>query len=360
MQMAVSRSGRRPRALHYLISYPDNTTLEATMFCWSCGSQIPDDAKFCTNCGQLQRAIKRQPSSAAKIENWMRLAKTAQLSGNYSQAYNYYSKVLESDGTNHAAWLGKGICAGWKSTYSSIRFQELFACALKAAELVPLDQSMNYKSLAGLEMKKIVDSLLQGAHKSFQSRITYHTHALLLERTFALSPYYWLAYALDPDPMILKAMIAVLANTLMCTYTSSSGKDKIDLSDHGYSRVKNIIKDAEKEIRRVEPSFRARIPAHDKDGSCYIATAVYRSYDAPEVVVLRAFRDRVLSRHLIGRVLISAYYQFSPWLVVTFYGSRFVRHSTMLILDVAVREIRPKLLFAEVDIEHTEVPGPSL
>lgn len=49
-----------------------------------------------------------------------------------------------------------------------------------------------------------------------------------------------------------------------------------------------------------------------KVSRCYIATAVYGSYDAPEVIVLRRFRDEVLSKSLLGRAFIRTYYAISP------------------------------------------------
>jgi len=45
---------------------------------------------------------------------------------------------------------------------------------------------------------------------------------------------------------------------------------------------------------------------------CYIATAVYNSYDAPEVLSLRRFRDEILSTSILGRLFIKLYYFFSP------------------------------------------------
>lgn len=48
---------------------------------------------------------------------------------------------------------------------------------------------------------------------------------------------------------------------------------------------------------------------------CYIATAVYGSYDCPNVWVLRRFRDIFLSKSLFGRLLISIYYKTSPTLI---------------------------------------------
>ena len=47
-------------------------------------------------------------------------------------------------------------------------------------------------------------------------------------------------------------------------------------------------------------------------GGCYIATAVYGSYEAPEVLILRQFRDEHLQQSTLGRAFIKAYYAVSP------------------------------------------------
>lgn len=44
-----------------------------------------------------------------------------------------------------------------------------------------------------------------------------------------------------------------------------------------------------------------------KKEGCYIATAVYGSYDSPEVLELRKFRDATLRRSALGRCFIRTY-----------------------------------------------------
>ena len=51
-----------------------------------------------------------------------------------------------------------------------------------------------------------------------------------------------------------------------------------------------------------------------KEG-CYIATCIYGSYDCPEVLVLRRFRDNELSQSYLGRIFIHVYYTLSPHIV---------------------------------------------
>ena len=54
------------------------------------------------------------------------------------------------------------------------------------------------------------------------------------------------------------------------------------------------------------------------DQGCYVATAVYGSYDCPEVWTLRRFRDNVLAKTWYGRLFIRLYYAVSPTAVKLF------------------------------------------
>ena len=54
------------------------------------------------------------------------------------------------------------------------------------------------------------------------------------------------------------------------------------------------------------------------EGGCYIATAVYGSYDCPQVWTLRRYRDYTLAKTWYGRAFIRTYYTISPTLVKWF------------------------------------------
>lgn len=53
-------------------------------------------------------------------------------------------------------------------------------------------------------------------------------------------------------------------------------------------------------------------------GGCYVATAVYGSYDCPQVWTLRRYRDNTLAETWYGRLFIKTYYAISPTLVKWF------------------------------------------
>lgn len=74
-------------------------------------------------------------------------------------------------------------------------------------------------------------------------------------------------------------------------------------------------------------------------GGCYIATAVYGSYDAPAVLVLRRFRDQRLLRTMLGRVIVRAYYTISPRLAHHFVSARWLNKKTRWLLDRIVAHL---------------------
>ena len=75
---------------------------------------------------------------------------------------------------------------------------------------------------------------------------------------------------------------------------------------------------------------------------CYIATAVYGSYSAPQVYTLRKFRDRVLLNSIPGRLFVRCYYRFGPWYIRRFGNLKRVNGWIRAILDRIVERLEQK------------------
>lgn len=78
---------------------------------------------------------------------------------------------------------------------------------------------------------------------------------------------------------------------------------------------------------KYNPSFRCSKPLTDGNsasgsGGCYVATAVYGSYDCPQVWTLRRFRDYKLAKSWFGRCFIRFYYATSPTFVRLFKNTK--------------------------------------
>lgn len=77
-------------------------------------------------------------------------------------------------------------------------------------------------------------------------------------------------------------------------------------------------------------------------GGYYVATAVYGSYDCPEVWTLRRFRDRALAKTRCGRILIRTYYEISPTLVKWCGNAKWFKKMWKTPLDKLVQALRDK------------------
>ena len=96
---------------------------------------------------------------------------------------------------------------------------------------------------------------------------------------------------------------------------------------------------------KYEPSFRCSKPlvgsnkGNGTDG-CYVATAVYGSYDCPQVWTLRRFRDFSLKRSFGGRLFVRFYYAVSPTLVKLFGKTKWFNVSCKRVLDRFVSKLQ--------------------
>lgn len=77
-------------------------------------------------------------------------------------------------------------------------------------------------------------------------------------------------------------------------------------------------------------------------GGCYVATAIYGSYDCPEVWTLRRFRDYQLAESVLGRLFIKTYYLVSPQLVKWFGKTEWFSNIFKPVLNKLVCKLKEK------------------
>ena len=98
-----------------------------------------------------------------------------------------------------------------------------------------------------------------------------------------------------------------------------------------------------KKIQEIEPDYTfsktiSNSSSHNI-GGCYVATAVYGSYDCPEVWTLRRFRDYTLAENLYGRAFIRTYYAISPAIVKWFGNTTWFKNMWKPVLDCMVERL---------------------
>lgn len=94
-------------------------------------------------------------------------------------------------------------------------------------------------------------------------------------------------------------------------------------------------------------NFKSRHPNCEVIGysGCFIATACYGSYNSPEVLILRKFRDEQLSKSFAGRGIIELYYSISPPLAAFLYTRKKLRQFVKkYIINPIIRKIKNEQL----------------
>lgn len=78
-------------------------------------------------------------------------------------------------------------------------------------------------------------------------------------------------------------------------------------------------------------------------GGCFIATAAFGSYYAPEVILLQKFRDRILLASEPGRLFVQFYYRVSPPIADFISQDDLLRRATRLSLKPLIFSIQHRL-----------------
>lgn len=152
-----------------------------------------------------------------------------------------------------------------------------------------------------------------------------------------------------------ETQITILENKLIilqelvkcCSYTkeylnggSSYWRVEYTLTEEGKQKILDLIMQAHEKIKELNPDYIIpdRNSIKTKQG-CYIATAVYGSYDCPQVWTLRRYRDNVLDMHWYGRLFIKTYYKISPKFVKMFGKTKWFNNIFKRKLDKMVNKL---------------------
>lgn len=77
----------------------------------------------------------------------------------------------------------------------------------------------------------------------------------------------------------------------------------------------------------------------ENSSGCYIATMAYGSYEHPQVLKLRKFRDDILLGSYVGNLLVKFYYYLSPKLVLILKNNTTINKGIRKLLDKLIKTI---------------------
>ncbi|MDR1201822.1 MAG: zinc ribbon domain-containing protein [Tannerellaceae bacterium] len=360
--------------------------------CPNCGASIQLDNErqdgFCSYCGskiKVQEAISLiKLDKGDELENYLHLAENALNGQNADETYLYASKALEINTKNVKAWLYKMYALDSLGTLEDLRVDEIINCGYQAIELSNDDKIQNDVYWFFLNKAVAILNLCHQLISDTQEIQSVYNSNLFITRS-SINPFskehIQATYNYDaPFVDMIDTNVTVFMVNLKCavpvdvinnntdyiacvnqiangfiSYTESL-KQRCNIygsyfPDSAIEARKNILLILKEGLPQEQAQKVSEEQIHNKttsSGGCYIATAVYGSYEADEVLVLRQYRDLILSKTFLGKLFIKVYYYFSPSIANKLKADSFVNHFIKKLLDKWVSHLR--IRFNEIKI----------
>lgn len=285
-----------------------------------------------------------------KLENLYTLARRAVQGGDWASAHAYYKSILPEDPNSWEA-VFFAVCAQREGkvtdlTSYGIRMMNSIPQALELIKKnVPESQQYDAVKCVADCSKNYSSWMAENAEDRLQYNFrnnstgdsprwvdTLHVAADILYTVGTYTLFYFSAADDRYEKLITTSLESGM--NLLNQYVLSSGYLI------GYSKTKT--KDKIQKYADKIKSYNASYQAPSASSGCYIATAVYGSYDCPQVWTLRRFRDDTLASSCLGRLFIRTYYAISPTLVKWFGDTPWFQTFWRTGLDKMIRHLQEK------------------
>lgn len=272
-----------------------------------------------------------------KLQNIIKLCETAIAANNAQEALLYANQILELDSTNTVGWVYKMKATYATATLGDLKCREIIAYGGRAIESSPtpefsieifvffltaclnhlkfgMEQLQNTESIKALYDAEILLNSSKATEKTLNADQV--CNMILTQKDEILSLRFHVPNAMitnNPDLAHLTGEIAkqwVYFQNAINERFNVYGAYMNDATLAEYRRLLNNIKEGLPQEKMNEISTESM--NNEQKSGCYIATVVYGSYSAPQVIVLRHFRDYYLRKYYFGRSFIKLYYFLSP------------------------------------------------
>lgn len=263
-----------------------------------------------------------------ELQKTLELAEISFEGENYQDSYKKYTEAVELDMSNVKGWIGKALSSAHLADPNGNKFKEASVCLKKAVEL-EIDESQKETIASHIVLStnsfiekilKIVDAaIIESEKKPMATGELYAVRniGLLADRMGAfINQWDNFKLAIDfsktafdyKDDLEESKKVLTLIDNIYEKSTANNAKPKF------LGELANYRSEITTKIKEFDPNYSIPAPKNNDGGGCFIATAVYGDYNAPEVIELRDFRDSYLSKYHLGKEFIKFYYQFSPFL----------------------------------------------
>ena len=336
--------------------------------CQSCGTKYSvEEAKKMMVEGTVDIKGTVKVDTSDELKNLYEIARRAKDSNNSDNAAKYYEQILMKDPNS------------WEANFYTIYFQSM-SCRIGEIYSVEVNLVNNYEPILALvkstlpeeEQAKVLEEIYLRisiiADIFFNSAVNYFKNAdveiryelrgetcdRVLYSFFLL--YYLAAYINETfshkyEQIAVKCLedgVKIHTEFLQIDQLMVPKEENLEIINDKIEEILKVNPDYKKtqylidlEKESEEPTIVNNV-SNSTSGGCYVATAVYGSYDCPEVWTLRRFRDNTLAETWYGMGFITIYYAISPTLVKWFGNTTWFKTLWRKPLDKLVNALNRK------------------
>ena len=351
--------------------------------CPQCGAQIELannlEKGFCSFCGTeiiIKDVVKKvKIVNNPTFDNYIKLGDRAYDDKDYGKAQDNYKQALAINPDDWKATYREGICTARESNLASFNLDKAVISSKNALKILE-EMKISDEELAKHKVQMAHDLIglcidffnfafnhysefwtLENSASEMWGRImvvrdasNYVVKKLFTDEVISLCPKD------DDGESTEKWKSLALKEVVTCDVTICEvRKYKSGYSQYGdiYSNTwikpelrAELVNEYDEYvalIKSIEPDYVPQeINRTGKAKGCYVATAVYGSYDCSEVWVLRRYRDFKLSKSWYGRAFINFYYSVSPTIVKWFGNKKIFNKIIKPKLDKFVNKLQQK------------------
>lgn len=316
--------------------------------CQSCNTKYTlEEAKKIMLDGAIEVVGVVHVDTTSELRNLYEIARRATDNNNNENALKYYDMILVKDPSS------------WEANFYSIYFKAM-SCKIAEIQTAAMSVCNCIESVLNLVKKNVTNAEEQQqviieiglrvaviSEMLYDASTNYYNDIDSSIRHNYIQEYVYNVFTSTNIMYILGDRLVDIFGDTYGGAASESWKRGITLHN-GYMKSlqdkesnKNIILQYAQKIKKYDANYQTP-EINTSSSGCYIATAIYGSYDCPEVWTLRRFRDYTLAETWYGRSLIKTYYKVSPTIVKWFGKTEWFNRAWRILLDNFIRNLRKK------------------
>ncbi len=316
---------------------------DGVFVCQSCGTQYSvEEAKKMMVEGTVDVKGTVKVDTSDELNNLYEIARRAKDSGNFENAAKYYDMILAKDPQSWEAnfYVPYGRIMSCKSeevkTCSiSLNNSLAFIVQLVRDDMTSQDEQKNIlleieKRLT--EAEKAVSNKAIKLLKVDECMNYYEAQSEVFRILYGFGDCLEACFGEKYSEIAVRIWKYVIEYETRCFVNNKY----VRIGTYFENKVKKHISEYEEKIRKYDSSYQPQLKSSE---GCYIATAVYGSYDCPQVWTLRRYRDYSLAKTWYGRSFIRTYYAISPTLVKWFGHTQLFQSIGRNLLDKKVQQL---------------------